>query len=71
MAARYSKGTNNAHEDVKLGNLDVENMLKDSHHAMKILFFNRDRIALLPSDNFPAAFLGATLGQVRTNMIYL
>ena len=42
--------------------LDVEDALKAAHHAYKVLFFNKDQMAILTTDNAPHAIFMCDFG---------
>ena len=42
--------------------LDVEDALKAAHHAYKVLFFNKDQMAILTTDCAPHAIFMCDFG---------
>ena len=52
MAAGGNETPESTSKMACLDNPDIEKVLKDVHHAFKILFFTKDQMTLLTTDNF-------------------
>ena len=53
MGAGHTQVTPGVYTKAVSDDLDIEEVLKAAHSAYKILFFNKDQMALLTTDNFP------------------
>ena len=53
MGAGHTEASQRSAKDAASGGLDFEDVLKATHHAYKTLFFTKDQMALLTTDNFP------------------
>ena len=53
MSAGMTKAEQFVHDKAAKEGLDLEDALKASHHAYKVLFFNKDQMSLLTSDCSP------------------
>lgn len=53
MAAGHTQATSGVYKKAVSDDLDVEEVFKAAHSAYKILFFSKDQMALLTTDNFP------------------
>ena len=62
MAAGHTKAKQEAHDNAVSICPNVGELLQEVHHAYKILFFNKDQIALLTTDKFPFAIFMCDFG---------
>ena len=62
MAAGHTKASRDIKEKAALENLEFADVLKASHHAYKTLFFTKDQMAILTTDNFPYAIFLCDFG---------
>ena len=62
MAAGHTQATLGVYTKAVSDDLDVEEVLKAAHSAYKILFFNKDQMALLTTGNFPSLIFMCDFG---------
>ena len=62
MGAGHTDATQDIRNKAVSDDLDFEEVLKDAHHGYKTLFFNKDQMAILTTDNFPSALFIADFG---------
>ena len=53
MAAGHTRASRDTYTNAASAGLDFEDALKASHHAYKTLFFTKDQMALITTNNFP------------------
>ena len=52
VSAGHTEASQSIAKSAAAGSLDPEDVLKASHHAYKTLFFTKDQMALLTTNNF-------------------
>ena len=62
MAAGHTKASQNIKDKGSLGDIEFSDILKATHHAYKTLFFTKDQMAILTTDNFPSAIFLCDFG---------
>ena len=62
MSAGLTSAEQAMRSKAKSEGLDVEDALKAAHHAYKVLFFNKDQMAILTTDNAPHAIFMCDFG---------
>ena len=62
MSAGHTEAPQCVIKNAASDNLDFEDILKSSHHAYKTLFFTKDQMALLTTDNFPSVIFLCDFG---------
>ena len=62
MAAGHTTASQDVKDKASFDNLEFSDVLKDTHHAYKTLFFTKDQMAILTSDNFPSAIFLCDFG---------
>ena len=62
MGAGHTAASQNITKNAGSGGLDFEDVLKGSHHAYKTLFFTKDQMALLTTNNFPSVIFLCDFG---------
>ena len=62
MGAGHTEASPSIANNAASGGLDFEDMLKGSHHAYKTLFFTKDQMALLTTNNFPSVIFLCDFG---------
>ena len=62
MAAGFTKVELKTTDHSTLGANNVAMILKEAHHAYKMLFFNKDQMALLTTNEFPSALFLCDFG---------
>ena len=66
MGAGHSEASTAITKSAASGSLDFEDVLKGSHHAYKTLFFTKDQLALLTTNNFPSVMFLCDFGAGNT-----
>ena len=62
MAAGHIRYSNDKKNTAEIDEVDAGRMLKDAHHAYKMLSFNKDQMSLLSTDNYPHAIFLCDFG---------
>ena len=62
MGAGHTEASPNIIQNAASGDFDFEDVLKDSHHAYKTLFFTKPQMALLTTNNFASVIFLSDFG---------
>ena len=62
MAAGHTKASQDIKDKATLDDIEFSDILKATHHAYKTLFFTKDQMAILTTDNFPSAMFLCDFG---------
>ena len=71
MGAGHTEASLEVHKDAASNALEFNEVLKSAHHAYKTLFFTKNQMALLTTNNFPSAIFLCDFGAGNNLQFYI